>query len=380
MKIAILTTSSRTNYGGILQCYVLQTVLRRMGHEVEVVKWSDSYVFSFCDILGYMYKKIINRIRGKKEYVWVRLRTYIIHRRIIRFIVKNIKFTDKRYNDRTALEHLSDSEFDVFIVGSDQVWRKEYACLRIELYYLSFLKGGKKKRIAYSASFGVDYKEYPPELITKCGELFSLFDAVSVREDSGLNLIEDYQWRCKRDCIQTLDPTMLLNKDDYKRLFHLNMERYATNIFAYLLDIQSEANCILEHLAIEKKLKIVKVQSIDAPITGYRSLFAAPSLSPIQWMEHIASSQFVITDSFHGCVYSILFHKSFIVVGNAMRGNTRISSLLRLVQLEDRLVSSLADFEQRKKILLSFIDYEKVESILDENRALSLEFIKASIN
>lgn len=138
MKIAILTTSSRTNYGGILQCYVLQTVLQGMGHEVEVIKWSDSYVFSFCDVLRGIYKKLINKIKGRNEYVWVQLRTYIIHRRIIRFIVKNIRFTNEKYYGGTDLECLSDSGFDVFIVGSDQVWRKEYALLKIELYYLSF--------------------------------------------------------------------------------------------------------------------------------------------------------------------------------------------------------------------------------------------------
>lgn len=380
MKIAILTFPLRENYGGVLQCYALQTVLQEMGHEVEVVKWSASFVFSFRDVLNGMYKKLFNKLLGKNEFVRVRLEAYIRHRKIIRFIKEKIRFTNKEYHYRTDLNRLADSDFDVFIVGSDQVWRRLFmADSWIDLYYLSFLKGKNKKRIAYSASFGVDLKEYTTELVVGCGDLFSLFDAVSVREDSGLELIKEYHWRCKKDCMQTLDPAMLLNKDDYTHLFHLDKEQYATNLFAYLLDIQDEANYILERLALEKNLKIVKVQSIEKSL-GCGSLLASPSLSPVQWVEHIASSHYIVTDSFHGCVYSILFHKPFIVVGNTVRGNARISSLLRLVQLEDRFVSSIEDFKQRKDILLEPVDYKDVELILNEKRALSLDFLNTAIN
>ncbi|WP_288360211.1 polysaccharide pyruvyl transferase family protein [uncultured Bacteroides sp.] len=380
MKIAILTFPLRENYGGVLQCYALQTILQRMGHEVEVIKWSASFVFSFRGVLKGIYKKLLSKISGKDEFVRVRLEAYIRHRRIIRFIKDKIIFTSEEYYYKNDLERLSDSDFDVFIVGSDQVWRSLFmADSWIDLYFLSFLKMKDKKRIAYSASFGVDHKEYTDELVVRCGDLFSHFDAVSVREDSGLELIEEYHWKCKRDSIQTLDPAMLLNKDDYIHLFHLNMEQYGINLFAYLLDVQTEANRILEQIALEKGLKIIRVQSIEKSL-GFRSLFALPSLSPVQWVEHIASSHFVVTDSFHGCVYSILFHKPFIVVGNTVRGNARISSLLRLVQLEYRFVSSQEDFEQRKKILLEPVDYRDVELILDEKRAMSLDFLNTAIN
>lgn len=380
MKIAILTFPLRENYGGVLQCYALQTVLQRMGHEVEVIKWSTSFVFSSRDVLKGIHKKLFNKISGKDELVQVRLEAYIRHRRIIGFIKEKIKFTHEVYHYKKDLEYLNNSDFDVLIVGSDQVWRRLFmADSWIDLYYLSFLKDEKKKRIAYSASLGVDNKEYTAELIAKCGNLFSLFDAVSVREDSGLALIKEYRWKCKGECVQTLDPAMLLNKDDYTHLFHLNTKQYANKLFAYLLDVQKEANSILEQLAIEKNLKIIKVQSIEKSL-GCKSLLTTPSLSPVEWVERIAISHFIVTDSFHGCVYSILFHKPFIVVGNTIRGNARISSLLRLVQLEDRFVSSMEDYEQRKKKLLEPIDYRNVELILNERRRLSLAFLNTAIN
>lgn len=380
MKIAILTFPLRENYGGVLQCYALQTILQRMGYEVEVIKWSASFTFTSCDVLKGMCKKLFNKITGKEELVRVRLEAFIRHRRILRFIKEEIRFTSEEYYYKTDLERLADSDFDAFIVGSDQVWRRLFmADSWIDLYYLSFLDGKNKKRIAYSASFGVSHKEYTTELFSRCGYLFSLFDAVSVREDSGLELIKEYRWSCRKECIQTLDPAMLLNKDDYTHLFHLDTEQYVTHLFAYLLDIQSEADCILNQLALEMRLKVVKVQSIEQSV-GCKSWLAFPSLSPAQWVEHIASSRFVVTDSFHGCVYSILFHKPFIVVGNTVRGNARISSLLRLVRLEERFVSSIEDFKQRKKRLLDSIDYKNVEKILNEKRKLSLEFLSTAIS
>lgn len=103
-------------------------------------------------------------------------------------------------------------------------------------------------------------------------------------------------------------------------------------------------------------------------------------MSPVQWMEHIAASRFVVTDSFHGCVFSILFHKPFVVFNNSTRGSVRMTSLLRLLQLEERLVSSSSEFEERRNLLLQDIDYCKVDILLKEKRVSSLSFLDAALN
>lgn len=366
MKIAILTLPLHVNYGGILQAYILQTVLQDMGHEVEIIK----YCFpTKLDILRNMCFILLDKIRRRKNVRRVNLlKRHLLSGEINTFINEKMKFTSKRYNPVTIKE-MSKSDFDAFIVGSDQVWRVEYAP-KIDTYFLSFLKKEKIKRIAYSASFGVDYQEYTSELIKNCKQYFSLFDAVSVREDSGLKLIDDYHWKSKKECVHTLDPTMLLDMDDYTRLFHLNIVT-TRRLFAYILDFNEDVNAIRKQIADLKELNIEAVDDIEE--TG------KPLMSPIQWIECIATSQFVVTDSFHGCVYSILFHRPFIVLGNTERGNARISSLLRLVRLEERNVFSLTDFEERKNTLLEDIDYQKVDMILNEQRNVSYKYLTDSL-
>lgn len=378
MKIAILTLPLHTNYGGILQAYALQTVLQNMGHEVKIINYSMELP------KGVMVKnaclRLFNKMRGNDEFVAVNLRRYLKRKfmrdsRITHFISRNIELSKEKYNRKETLESLSGSDFDAFIVGSDQVWRTAYVS-DISIYFLSFIKDTRKKRIAYSASFGVDYQEYIPKQIEDCRQYFSLFDAVSVREESGLKLIEEYHWKCKTACVHTLDPTMLLEGSDYIRSFQLNIYAKKAILCAYILDICDDTNYIQRQVAMSKGLDVVKIESIDT----FKIWRKNPLMSPVQWMEHIAASRFVVTDSFHGCVFSILFHKPFVVFNNSTRGSVRMTSLLRLLQLEERLVSSSSEFEERRNLLLQDIDYCKVDILLKEKRVSSLSFLDAALN
>lgn len=370
MKIAILTLPLHVNYGGILQAYALQTVLQRMGHEVEVINFSSG-IPTYWEVFKNVCVRLLDKIRGTKDMERLNLlRRRLSSGRIIRFVNKNIIFTKEKYTVET-LAKLNESNFNTFIVGSDQVWRTLYAS-EIDLYFLSFLKDEEIKRIAYSASFGVDNREYTLEQIEKCKQYFSLFDAVSVREDSGLELIESYQWKCKKECVHTLDPTMLLDMNDYMQLFHLNAAATTKVLFAYVLDANKNVNSIRKQIAVVKGLKIEAIDTLEERIK--------PLMSPVQWVKSIATSQFVVTDSFHGCVFCILFHRPFIVVGNVRRGNARIASLLRLVGLEGRIVSSLTDFEEKKNTLLEKIDYQKVDIILNEQRGKSYKFLNEALS
>lgn len=379
MRIAILTLPLHTNYGGILQSYALQKVLQRMGHEVQVIDNVCPLKIKGRDVLKNAYVRLVDIVKGRERKKAVNFYAYLrqklsIRSSIARFIREYIDFTPEKYDMAEVLEDFPENDFDIFIVGSDQVWRTLYVSC-IDNYFLSFLKHEKVKRIAYSASFGVDYDEYTSEQIKICGQYFTLFDAVSVREDSGLALIEDYQWKCKTKCLQTLDPTLLLTADDYIHLLQLNVKAQDMTLCAYILDVCIDIEHICDQLARTRKLKTNRINLVDEAKFSIKQ-----TLTPSQWLEHIAASQFVVTDSFHGCVFSILFHKPFIVFVNPMRGNARMISLLRLLQLEDRLVSSYNDFGERKVSLLNDIDYQKVDLILKRNRFSSLKFLDDSIN
>ncbi|WP_455972755.1 polysaccharide pyruvyl transferase family protein [Bacteroides congonensis] len=378
MKIAILTLPLHTNYGGILQAYALQTILQDMGHEVEVINYLKETPVKIMAKNACL--RLLNKMKGKHEAVAVNLRSYLKHKfmpdsRIKHFISKYIQLSKEKYYTKKDLESLSERGFHAFVIGSDQVWRTAYV-RDISVYFLSFLKNQESKRIVYSASFGIDYNEYTSSQIEVCRQYFALFDTVSVRENSGLDLIKAYRWKCKTDCIHTLDPTMLLDGNDYITSLHLNVRTNRPVLFAYVLDVCEDTNNIRRQTALMKELDIVKIESIDTFKIGRKQTM----ISPVQWLEHIASSRFVVTDSFHGCVFAILFHKPFIIVGNAVRGNARISSLLRLFRLEERFVTSYDDFEKRKMSLLSDIDYQRVDSILERMRKSSLGFLSDSLH
>ena len=208
MKIAIITLPLNTNYGGILQAYALQTVLQRMGHDVQHLQpkvefhplhpvWKMPFVWS---------KRLLRKCFGgewrlpvfEHPHRWIRRYTDV-------FIYKHIEMrplSDEEWNASLA------KDYDVFMVGSDQVWRPCYA-LPLERYFLSFLDDtGSNPRIAYAASFGTENCEFSANQILDCRKLLQKFSFVSVREQSGTEI-------CKRifgvNASHVLDPTLLLS-------------------------------------------------------------------------------------------------------------------------------------------------------------------------
>lgn len=380
MRIAILTLPLHTNYGGILQCYALQTVLERMGHDVKVLD-KPLYKRSYYIYWGMaILKRLIYKFILRKQIIsifYTLFQTETLVRRFVR------KYTD-RFIDRHIHKYLISEwnnslvkHFDVFVVGSDQVWRPAYAW-DIEQYFLSFLGNSNVKRISYAASFGLDNLcEYNDLQIRKCASLLKKFDAVSVREGSAVNLCKDY---FGVDAVQMLDPTLLLTADDYIKLF----KNEATvpsegNLLVYILDKNEDENAICDSLASEKKLIPFWLDSPDEDNDDL-PIGARAKMPVEQWLRSFYDTDFVLTDSFHGCVFSIIFRKPFIVVGNNGRGLARIESLLDLLDLKERLIFSSHDFLLRKNILLCQIDYSAVDNKLQAYCDSALRFLEKSVS
>ena len=182
MKIGIVTLPLHTNYGGILQCYALQTVLQSMGHSVVVLeKPKYGRLFAIIKLLA-ICKRFLKRYVLRKN-VNIFLAPYEIPSQYIdKFIRRYIHHYCKKIWSSETL-----SRFDVFVVGSDQVWRPKYS-RPIENAFLDFTQGMKVKRIAYAASFGVEQCRFSKEQLSYCSTLLKQFDAVSVREDSGVRI------------------------------------------------------------------------------------------------------------------------------------------------------------------------------------------------
>lgn len=366
MKIAIVTLPLYINYGGILQCYALQTVLERMGHDVVVLekpKYGCSYPFiKALSICKRAFKRLVLR-----EKVNILLTPHeIVNLHIKQFIRRYIHHNYKRVWSPQTMRGIN-----AFVVGSDQIWRPEYSH-PIENAFLDFTKGMNVKRIAYAASFGVEQCTFSEEQLFICSTLLKQFDAISVREDSGVRI-------CKEsfgvEAVQMLDPTLLLDVDDYRKLVYVGKTIPSKgNMLVYILDVTEEKKRLVEQIAEERDLTPYWLDND----TNSESVHwdGKIKMQVEQWLRAFDEASFVLTDSFHGCVFSILFKKSFIVFGNENRGIARFASLLKIFSLNERMICSYKEYENKRMILKEDIDYIPVYEKLLKERDRAFVFFK----
>lgn len=367
MRIAILTLPLYTNYGGILQCYALQTVLQRMGHDVQVLT-KPQYGFSYCWIYPMaICKRLIKRYVLKKDVDILRAPHEVIRKNTDRFIKQYIH----QYKCKNWTSNLA-KRYDAIVVGSDQVWRPKYS-QPIEYAFLSFLDDSPIRRISYAASFGVDKCEFTKEQLKVCSSLMKKFDAVSVREISGIKLCRN----CfgVNNAVQMLDPTLLLSAEDYRTLIN-NVKTNPSNgnMLVYILDKTEEKIVLVNKIAEERGLIPFWLDSPDEENEGL-PLKKRAKMSIEQWLRSFDDAEFVFTDSFHGCVFSIIFKKQFLVIGNKERGLSRFHSLLGLLSLRNRLILSPNEY----KANLSLIDYCQVQGLLYILQNQAFSFLRTNL-
>lgn len=369
MKIAIVTLPLYINYGGILQCYALQTVLERMGHDVVVLekpKYGCSYPFiKALSICKRAFKRLVLR-----EKVNILLAPHeIVNLHIKQFIRRYIHHNYKRVWSPQTMRGIN-----AFVVGSDQIWRPEYSH-PIENAFLDFTKGMNVKRIAYAASFGVEQCTFSEEELVTCSKLLQEFDAVSVREDSGVRI-------CKEsfgvEAVQILDPTLLLDVDDYWKLIYAGKTIPSKgSMLVYILDVTEEKKRLVEQIAEERGLTPYWLDNdTNSECVNWDGNIKMPVE---QWLRAFDNATFVLTDSFHGCVFSILFKKSFIAFANQDRGVTRFTSLLSLFNLNERLIFSYKEYGNRKQLLKRDIDFNLVYEKLQKERKKSFNYLSSSL-
>lgn len=380
MKICILTQPLHTNYGALLQAYALQKVLRDFGHDVVTDRYGAKkrvsllgrfLRFTHCFIRRYI---MMDRMYNPYEYLFRFMDRRIkasVGKNTDRFIDTNISTIDF-FNNRISPSKTLLSDFDALVVGSDQVWR---SVSTYEAYLLKFTYGYNIKRIAYAASFGLDeIKEFSKDKYPEFVNSAKLFDSISVRENSGVNLCEKY---FDVKATHVLDPTLLCDKDDYLKLIEKQDEHKRTNVLmCYILDKNDIKEEITKKVSSMLGLNVLEVmpKKLHVPFWGVDKDNIYPSVS--SWLSGFRDAKFVITDSFHGTVFAIIFNKPFLSINNSRRGSTRFQSLLRIFNLENRLISSLSELTDEN---ISDVDYSKVNSILEVWKENSLNFLKSNL-
>lgn len=343
MKIGILTHPLHSNYGGILQCYSLNAYLRKLGHDTVVIKRLPNKPFFLKRWL-----KFILRIIGVSRFRIKHTDNKSIN--LSRFINSYIDYTTPVDSEHKMKSICRKYNLDAVIVGSDQVWREDFAMNYGYNYFLDFVPKNIVK-LSYAASFGLSEWHYKSAQTSRIKELISEFRGVSVRELDGVTLCKDY---LKLTPSLLIDPTLLLDKVDYEKISSSRLvdEKY---VFVYWLgDKSSIADTVLKYQ--EDGYKIVDIQ--------LRSNSILPSIE--DWLSYIQYADFVITDSFHGCVFSLIFNKNFCIYSNDSGGNGRLTSLF-----------SLLDIKETGNMIQP--DYDKIDSILTELRCRSYEFFKTTL-
>lgn len=376
MKIGILTHPPCRNYGGILQAYALQVYLERMGHEVWVLNrprkvrlplWRQGAGILKRAVLKYVFGKHVALTLGGN-----RCQTDYLCKHTRHFVDRYIHLTLPAYSSEDLAKQVKELGIDVLVVGSDQVWRPRYVA-SISDFFLGFLpEKSPMKRIAYAASFGVDVWEFTKEQTQECRILIKRFDAISVREDSGIELCKQF---LGAEAVLLPDPTLLLMPEDYLSLLKAEKENREPQLFAYFLDPSPDKQKMVDRIAEHQHLKVssvrIRMEDISLPLPER----IIPSVE--EWLCGFRDARFVVTDSFHGCVFSILFNKPFMVYGNSERGMARFHSLLGMFGLEDRLVKS--SDEMYESCFTCSFDWKKVNRILEKKRGLTANFFDMNL-
>ena len=356
MKIGILTQHFLLNYGGIIQNYALQQVLKKLGHEPLTFEHDTCYGhlrWILRSLKQIFYQRSLKGLPPRPVY-----KGRIGNRNFIRFIIKNINsFPVKDFTPAITSRY----GIEAYIVGSDQVWRPAFNLgPRLGNMFLDFADD-KVRKLAYAASFGCKEWEYTEEQELQCGKLAKRFDAISVREASGVDLCKEH---FGVDATLVLDPTLLLDKEDYGKVCN-DVPRKGKHIFVYSLVVSEGVLAVAEKVAETMGLPIIVKQAGD-------KVKADDSIEA--WLAEFRDADYVVTDSFHGMVFSIIFNKPFSVVMNPSGGNERYISLLSHLGLMERIVNGETLSSN------SNINWQEVNLKLTDLKKTSLLFLRNNLN
>lgn len=364
MKIGVLTQPLHNNYGGLLQAYALQSFLKNQGHEALTIDIPSRppRLWGIRGIILNILRKYLLRQNIKSVFPISLAEKNRVGQHTSRFVNEHIRTTEKIATIE-KISKLKSYKFDAYVVGSDQVWRPAYSP-GMSAYFLGFLgDDDKTRRVAYAASFGVDHcNEFSAEDLKLYSALAKKFHAIGVREDSAVELCyKHFDVRAEH----VIDPTLLLEKEAYCELVRQDsIPPCAGNMMVYVLDRSSEKQEMIENVAQVLGLTPYTVMPDEAdgvypPVT--------------QWLRGFMDAEYVVTDSFHGVAFSIIFNKPFIAIGNHDRGLARFTSILKKFGLDNRLVFSSKDLTLDK--INENIDFSKINKIKKSEQELASHFL-----
>lgn len=361
MKIVNITMQAVNNYGSVLQTLATERIFQDLGYEVETLDYIQENLQMDSVWKVVKYGGPGWKIKCKQVIMLFFKRKKNHRAEVMEEFRKKYLHLSKRYLCVSELE-ANFPEADIYCTGSDQTWNTVINGVS-KAYFLGFVPDAKK-RIAFSASFGID--KLPAKDKSEVKKLLSRYDAISVRESSGLDILEDLGIK---NATLVLDPTLTVNPALWKGLASSRLID-GDYIFVYELNTSSNFVLYVNHFAEDKKLKIVYVKSRRCQDFKNAIYMDSPTIE--EWLSLFKYANYIITDSFHATAFSIIFHKEFFVM-YPPNFSTRLDSILNMLNLMWRRVSG-----NETKVCRT-IDYESVDKLLNIERNKTLTFLSKNL-
>lgn len=329
------------NYGANLVAYSLSEAVKKLGFNPYIIDFDPFKEFNPLE----------------------RYRTI----EFLNFRKKYLNMTP-RFHNKDELNILTDY-LDMYITGSDQVWRKQITGANIETYFLDFAKG--KNKISYAASFGTNDFEGNEEETEDCKVLLKSFYNISVREEEGQKILSN---RFDQESTLVLDPTLLLKKEEYEKLI---TETYDEKIDVAVYFVMDHENTILNDKNFARlfpKKKIVNIKG-NTETLGTTTIFKYNSIS--KWLDGIRKCEYLVTDSYHGVIFGTIFHKKIICIGKKSKALSRFKTLFNNLKgnLESIIFSSLNSVKSTE----TAINYEEIDANIEKLKERSFAFLQNSL-
>ncbi len=382
-KIALAINYDYHDYGGMLQSYATQVALGKLGYE--------SYAINYDNLKGGInHRKIGYFLRNILDWSIVKEKGRIVQKKLLdKFnkklsanqAIRDAAFDRFQKNFKTTVafptwEALTDAchGYDAVLVGSDQLWLPSN--IVADYYTLNFVPDEVKK-IAYATSFGIG--AIPHGMEKQYSSFLNRINYLSARETSGQGIIKA---STGRDVPLVCDPTMLLEKKDWEQIATQNRLVKEKYIFCYFMGNNPEQRDFVNRIAKNKGYKIVGLIHLDQYIKTDEDFvdYALWNITPADFVALVRDAEYVCTDSFHGTVFSIIFHKNFLTFKRfnkkaSLSTNTRIFSLLNRLNLKDRLFTAEGNIDQD----LEIHDYDKIQNELSAFIKSSIEYLVNAI-
>ena len=342
MNLGIITFHRALNYGAVLQAYALQHFLTEIGIDSRVIDYR-------CEEIEYFYKSIkANPIKNTKQFLkecCFYTCNKIKRKKFMNFLNANLLLTKKIYAKEDMLN--LNTLFDCFITGSDQVWNNRWAGLD-GAFFLNFAES--KKKNSYAASFG--FSSVPQEYEERYRKYLADFNFISVRELDGVEIVKNLTGK---NAVVSIDPTCLVSREEWTRVAKLPKEK--DYVLLYLLEQSSYLESVAKELAERKGKKVIKI------VDGFKrkkDIKNCGFLGPDEFLGLFHNASYVVTNSFHGLMFSVIFRKKFYISYQQYSGapNSRLKNFLVNYRLERRVLS------ENQPLFEEEIDYDEIESMI----------------